>query len=167
MQRRARRSSNLQLPVLLIAFVALNTVACATVSNGEPRPPHAANSENTEGAANDVGRDEVARMESGSKGIGDMLQRFPSLRVRDHGSLVCVEFMRATSIRGVGVTQCPGQVAVVVDGVLIAGPESFLPALRPHDVERIQFLQPSAATTRYGSHGGNGALLIYTRNPGS
>ena len=166
MQRTARGSSNQQLLALLASLLLIGSGACATGSNGDVVLRDAADVERRAARANDITRDEIAQLEPVLEDVGDLLRQIPSVRVRDHGSFICVEFGRATTQRGAGITQCPRQVAVVVDGALMAGPETFLPSLRPQAVERIEFLQPSAATTRYGTSGGYGALLIFTRSPG-
>ena len=52
----------------------------------------------------------------------------------------------------------------VIDGTpMDPGPDGVLHAVNPYDVESITVLKDAAATSIYGSRGGNGVILITTR----
>lgn len=62
--------------------------------------------------------------------------------------------------------QCEG-VAVAVDDQLIAGQAGeFLRGFSLDQVESVFYLRPSEAASRFGTAGGNGVILIYTRGNG-
>ena len=52
----------------------------------------------------------------------------------------------------------------VVDGMPVQpGPGGALPGINPNDIASIQVLKDAAATSMYGSRGGNGVILIKTK----
>ena len=66
------------------------------------------------------------------------------------------------SVNGVAPQACPGQVAVILDGIFVEEPSGFLASLAPDQIERIEFIPALAASTRYGLRAGNGVLVITT-----
>jgi len=60
-----------------------------------------------------------------------------------------------------------GNVAVPIPTSTITGGEDFLPNriadLNPNDIESIEILKGASATTRYGSRGSNGVVIITTK----
>jgi len=69
-------------------------------------------------------------------------------------------------MRGQNDEKCEG-VAVAVDDRLVAGQTGeFLRTFSLDQVESVFYLRPSEATTRFGSGGANGVILIYTRGNG-
>jgi hypothetical protein len=67
---------------------------------------------------------------------------------------------------GQNAEQCEG-VAVAVDDRLVAGQAGeFLRTFSLEQVESVFYLRPSEATTRFGTAGANGVILIYTRGNG-
>lgn len=54
------------------------------------------------------------------------------------------------------------EVAVYVDGVRVGG-ISALAQVRAQNIDRMEFMSPSDATTRYGTGHSGGAILIMTR----
>ena len=62
--------------------------------------------------------------------------------------------------------QCEG-VAVAIDDRLMAGQAGeLLRGISMDQIESITYLRPSEATARFGTAGGNGVILIYTRGNG-
>ena len=150
---------------LLVGALVLGTLACATPGRAPHSLPATSESVRSDGQPSGAEEDRFEAAE-GSRPLADVLRRFPALGVRDYGGYVCVELKRAATPSGVGVTRCPRQVVVVVDGTVIAEPESYLHRVSWRSVEGVRFLPPAEATTRYGGLGRNGALLIATRDPG-
>ena len=109
--------------------------------------------------------DEIAERVATARNLADVIRgTFPSLRIRKPGAgELCVETRRVTTqpIRAGG--DCTGMVAVVLDGVLVFDPEHVLPTIPPRDVKRVEFINAILAGARYGTLGGNGVLVIYTR----
>jgi hypothetical protein len=112
-----------------------------------------------------IDRSTIASFEVHARHVGDVLNEVPSLRVQDLGGILCVTSRRTASRTPAGASRCSGQVAVVVDGVPIAEPETYLPGLRPQMIERVEFLSSVVAGSRYGRNSANGVLLIDTRRP--
>ena len=69
---------------------------------------------------------------------------------------LCVSFARARSAEGWG--QCA---LIVLNGVPISGPQAI--TVDPETVESMAILEPTEATTFYGTIGGGGAVLVWTR----
>lgn len=99
-----------------------------------------------------------------SRHVGDLMRRFPFLRVRylDSGE-VCIESNRGS--RQMRLTGCDG-VLLVLDGVPVVGMDQVL-SLEPAFIESVQFLGAAEAGALYGRLGtNNGALVIYTKGRG-
>lgn len=108
-----------------------------------------------------------ARLPS-ARHLGDLIQgEFTGLRIMEFGAgNLCVAARRAAMVRsfeGVAPESCPGQVAVVLDGIFVDDPAGFLASLAPDQIERVEFMPAMTASTRYGLRAGNGVLLITTR----
>lgn len=100
--------------------------------------------------------------------VGDLIQgEFLGLRIRQYSANdLCIEAPRGALIRdfrGVSPSSCLGQVAVVLDGMLVDDAGGWLATLSPDAIEGVEFLPAYAATTRYGRRAANGVLFIYTR----
>ncbi|HSL71493.1 MAG TPA: hypothetical protein VK864_14695, partial [Longimicrobiales bacterium] len=52
---------------------------------------------------------------------------------------------------------------VVVNGIVVSDGRGVLRPISSRDVESVTTMVPLDAVTRYGSNGGNGAILITTR----
>jgi hypothetical protein len=62
--------------------------------------------------------------------------------------------------------QCEG-VAVAIDDRMMAGqPGELLRGLSLNEIESVSYLRPSEAASRFGTAGGNGVILVYTRGNG-
>lgn len=67
-------------------------------------------------------------------------------------------------IRGTSSIYGSNEPLYVIDGTPVdPGPDGVLYAVNPYDVESITVLKDAAATSIYGSRGGNGVILITTR----
>ena len=54
----------------------------------------------------------------------------------------------------------------VIDGrATEAGPGGSIPGINPYDIESIKVLKDPADLTMYGSRGGNGVIVIKTKQP--
>jgi hypothetical protein len=84
-------------------------------------------------------------------------QQMAGLRVRGGRSGACVEYRGSTS-----GGECK-EIAVVLDGLLVANPSSFYGAMPLNDIERMELLSPSESGLLYGTHAGSGVLLVETR----
>lgn len=118
------------------------------------------------GARIDVlGPDVLEERRVTSRHVGDLIQgEFIGVRVFQYdASKVCVQAPRGAMIRTGQEVECPGQVAVVLDGALLADPGAWLATLAPDAIERVEFEPAFSASTRWGLRGGNGVLYIYTR----
>lgn len=114
-----------------------------------------------EGARLDVvSREEIELLEMTARNVGDLIREIPGLRVRDIGGSVCVQTRRSIA-RGGGI--CPGMVPVFVDDARVWDAGSYLATLSPQLIERVEYLSAIIAGARYGSIGGRGVLLVYTR----
>jgi TonB-dependent SusC/RagA subfamily outer membrane receptor len=52
----------------------------------------------------------------------------------------------------------------VVDGIVVpAGSDGALAGINPYDIQSIEVLKDAASTTMYGSRGGNGVIVIKTK----
>jgi hypothetical protein len=71
-----------------------------------------------------------------------------------------------TMQRSTMAERCEG-VAVAVDDRLVVGQAGeFLKSLSLDQVESVSYLRPAEATARFGTAGGDGVILIYTRGNG-
>ena len=70
---------------------------------------------------------------------------------------LCVEVSR----RSGGAGCAPA--AVFINNVPVPDPTLILLDLDPNVIDRIEVLNPVDAAFRFGSIGGNGAIVIYTR----
>lgn len=118
-------------------------------------------------------RQDIARIASTAKNVGDIVRNLPGTLVTGgwYTKNACIQASRRNmTMRSSGTTGCD-QVLVFVDGVRIGGDEfgfvgEYLTNLDVDQIESIEFLNPSEATFRFGTEGGEGALLIYTRGNG-
>ena len=69
---------------------------------------------------------------------------------------LCVTFFRART--GVGWGRCA---LIVLNGIPIARPQAL--TIDPETIESMAVLQPVEATLFYGTLGGGGAVLVWTR----
>jgi TonB-dependent SusC/RagA subfamily outer membrane receptor len=70
----------------------------------------------------------------------------------------------ALRIRGLSSPSGITDPLIVVDGVVSSAPGAHgLDGINPRDVERIEVLKDAASTAFYGMRGGNGVILITTR----
>lgn len=76
----------------------------------------------------------------------------------DHMGL-CVALTRARTGGGQGTCAL-----IVLNGVPIGGPQAL--DIDPETIESIAVLQPAEATLYYGTRGGTGAVLVWTRRGG-
>ena len=97
--------------------------------------------------------------------VGDLIRgEFLGVRVTEpEMGAVCVAARRGAANSQARLGNCRGQVAVVVDGIIMSDPSRYLYNLPPRDIERIEFLPAVYATTRWGRRAGNGVLFIHTR----
>ena len=90
-----------------------------------------------------------------------LMERFPSVTVERRGGSIAVRIRGRTSIRG------SNEPLYVIDGVPIEpGPGGSLFGINPYDIESIEVLTGAADTTRYGIRGGNGVIVIKTKQSG-
>jgi hypothetical protein len=110
--------------------------------------------------------------ERGAQAFEIIRRTVPGIRVteiyRDAGPpLVCVQTNRRVGSFEAGV--CP-MVQVILDGVRIdpASSGDLVRTLNAAEIESMEFLPPTQATTLYGTGGNvaNGVLIIYTRGRG-
>ncbi len=121
---------------------------------------------------------------------GDDLSRIPAQSVEQalHGRVPGVDIQRNSGTPGAdlqlrlrGVTTILGSVAplYILDGTMlnnqsvpialsaVTAGEDFVPNrvadLNPNDIESIEILKGASATTRYGSRGSNGVVIIKTK----
>ena len=98
---------------------------------------------------------------SGARDVWEVLKRHaPGLDMRETPS---GEPTRLTS-RGVSSIYLTAEPLVVLDGVRMVDFRS-LRQIRAETVESIEIVSGADATRRYGTGGGNGAIVIKTRNP--
>lgn len=121
----------------------------------------------------DVNRLTEAQIDSLSRGTHDveaLLQNAHMLGItvtttqmlQAGGTGVCIEDDR-TPPPLQNAHQCR-MVLVLVDGVQMDEPQTDLFSLDTRDIAEIDYLPPVEAATRFGTAGGNGALLITTRS---
>lgn len=137
-----------------------------------------------EGARVDyVALEEIQAREGGARHVGDLLRRFPSLRVYEpRPGMVCISTTRRTTntpnpgsqlgsfdqTGASGVNRgrlCPKMVQVYVDDVAVHRPEEVLATLSPQNLERVEYVNGVAAGARFGTGFAEGVLLVYTRQP--
>ncbi|MEQ9399416.1 MAG: carboxypeptidase-like regulatory domain-containing protein [Longimicrobiales bacterium] len=106
----------------------------------------------TEGAPRDIG----AVLERGAI-PGIELIRQENVVVGDIP--ICVRFRRANRVSG--VERCA---VLVLDDAVVT--PHLVATLAPADLEAIVVLQPTEAAQRFGSAGGAGAVLLYTKGAG-
>jgi hypothetical protein len=110
---------------------------------------------------NEILRADISAAANSGQDLIDLIsQHLPSLRIRDDGAVgggTCVEY------RGGGAGSLCRQLGLVIDGVRVTRPQQMFGVVALDDVERIELLSPSQASTRYGSVAGWGILLIETR----
>ncbi|MEE8147862.1 MAG: Plug domain-containing protein, partial [Longimicrobiales bacterium] len=106
---------------------------------------------------------------------GDLLRRFPGIRVRsmDVGGqrLLCVNRGRGgrdrssltSALEGRGAPGCD-TLPVFVDGQPMMNPERLLGTMSPENIESIELVTSTQAAAYPGAQ--NGAIVIYTRGNG-
>ncbi len=109
--------------------------------------------------------EEIEELETSARHVGDLVRSgFPTLDISEpNPSTLCVESRRAGTINPRRGGACPYMVAVLLDGVLVTEPGSYLAGLPPSSIARIEYLPALFAGARYGTNAGNGVLLIWTR----
>lgn len=116
-----------------------------------------------------MARTEIERVLPRVRAMQDLIEeaRFPALDVKEVNMAdaaggrvfgLCIEAVRMQR----KADMCT-MVMVVLDGVPLPNPGERLQALPPEMVQTIEYLSPIEATTRYGTGGASGALLITTR----
>lgn len=115
------------------------------------------------GVSSVIERDEIEEMEVTAQSVGDLLNTVPGLKVRDLGGDLCVQSTRSLTTVSSAADVCPRRVAVVLDGIRVFDPGPYLAGIRPHDIDRVEFLSAVLAGYRYGTGTSNGVLVIHTR----
>lgn len=121
-----------------------------------------------------VGRAEIAEYRGMGLTVADLVRiRFVSLRSMPTPTgfgMECIQTRRmgedGIQILHQGVNpapDCPEQVAVIVDGVKILDPSTYLPTLSLDVVESVEFVPGVVAGARYGSGFAAGVLVVETR----
>ena len=121
-------------------------------------------------------REQIAKITRSSTDAGDLLRRFPGIRVSnvDVGGqrLLCINRGRGGRNRS-SLTSAfevsggrPGcdTLPVFVDGQPMMSPEIFLVTISPEDIESIELVTLAGAVAYAGAQ--NGAIVIYTRGNG-
>lgn len=121
-------------------------------------------------------REQIAEIARTAVDAGDLLRRFPGIRVRtvDVGGrrLLCVNRGRGGRDRSSLLSgfelggRTPGcdSLPVFVDGQPMMSPEIFLGTITPEDIESIELVTSTGAVAYMGAQ--NGAIIIYTRGNG-
>ncbi|GMR12197.1 MAG: hypothetical protein BMS9Abin29_0385 [Gemmatimonadota bacterium] len=121
-------------------------------------------------------REQIAKLARTSLDAGDLLRRFPGVRVRsiDVGGarLLCVNRGRGGRDRSSltsGLEAARGSpgcdtLPVFVDGQPMMDPERLLALISPEDIESIELVTSTGAAAFPGAQ--NGAIVIYTRGNG-
>ncbi len=109
--------------------------------------------------------DEIQELETSARHVGDLVRSgFPTLDISEpNASTLCIESRRAGTVNRRRGGSCPHMVAVLLDGVLVNEPGSYLAGLPPSSIARIEYLPALFAGARYGTNAGNGVLLLWTR----
>lgn len=111
-----------------------------------------------------ITREDIERR-GGAGNVGDMVRTFAGLTVRDGSLESCITTDAGNNLtRRDRMSACTG-VLVVIDGVPIAGGSQMIRQMPLRDVESIEYLKSSEATSRYGGPGANGAIVIESRRP--
>ena len=121
-------------------------------------------------------REQIAEIARTSVDAGDLLRRFPGIRVRNvevgGQTLLCINRGRGGRDRsglmsgfelGMGAPGCD-TLPVFVDGQPMMSPEIFLATISPEDIESIELVTSTGAVAYQGAQ--NGAIVIYTRGNG-
>jgi hypothetical protein len=87
--------------------------------------------------------------------IREVMVEDPITRIRVPG--YCIEVSRRSGGEG-----CMSA-AVAINDVVVPYPDQFIRDLDPNIIDRIEILSPVDAVFQFGTRGGNGAILIYTR----
>jgi len=121
-------------------------------------------------------REQIAEIARTSVDAGDLLRRFPGIRVRemDVGGqrLLCINRGRGGRDRSSVMSgfelggRAPGcdTLPVFVDGQPMMSPELFLGTITPENIESIELVTSTGAVAYLGAQ--NGAIVIYTRGNG-
>jgi hypothetical protein len=117
-------------------------------------------------AFNEIAREQIDAAAQKGQNLAELL-RDGLIGVRVSGErrgAVCVEYRQGGMGLGApGVRAACREVAVFMDGVRISAPATIYATIPLRDIERIEVQGPYEAGTRYGIAGGNGVLLIETR----
>jgi hypothetical protein len=117
-------------------------------------------------AFNEIVREQIDAAASKGQNLAELL-RDGLIGVRVSGERrgsVCVEYRQGGMGLGApGVRAACREVAVFVDGIRVSAPATIYATIPLRDIERIEVQGPYEAGTRYGIAGGNGVLLIETR----
>ncbi|GAC1516840.1 MAG: hypothetical protein NVS1B4_14430 [Gemmatimonadaceae bacterium] len=95
--------------------------------------------------------------------VEDLLQGMPGVYLAPvAGGLYRIRIRGQHSVRGISTDDDP---LLVVDGVPMSGAAQArtLAGLSPADVAQIDVLKDTAATSRFGSRGANGVIVITTK----
>lgn len=121
-----------------------------------------------------IGSEEIARYRGTGRSVADLVRdRIASLRAmptRNGFGMECIQTRRMGEDglqilhqRVNPAPDCPDQVAVIVDGVKILDPSTYLPSLSLDVVQSVEFVPASVAGARYGTGFAGGVLVIETR----
>jgi hypothetical protein len=84
--------------------------------------------------------------------------------------VTCVESVRRATTFGEqspGARDCPRHVVVVLDGMVVPGPEDLLRTIQLEHLESMTYLPPTEAGFRYGTAPSIfGALVLWSRGRG-
>jgi len=112
-------------------------------------------------AMSEIQRDAIDEASRRGLSLWELLRdALPVVRVRQEsfGFISCVEFRGVSGIGG----NCQ-MMAIFVDGVYMSSPGTIPPNFPLNDIERVEAISPGQAGVQYGTLGGNGVLLIETR----
>lgn len=87
-----------------------------------------------------------------------LMSRFPGIVVTRTAGGIAVRLRSATSFQG-----SDRPLYVVDDVPTEPGSDGTLFGVNPYDIESIEVLKDAAGTTRYGMRGGNGVIIIKTK----
>ena len=133
-----------------IALAALAFAGCATMQPGE-RP------DGTVRGSTVLTQEDVQRV-SARNAMELVVRTRNHLDIRQRGD---GEVSRITS-RGVGSLVIDVQVAVIVDGALVADALDALRTIPANNIHRVEILTARQATPIYGTNAGNGAIIVTT-----
>jgi hypothetical protein len=111
-----------------------------------------------------ITRDEIVSRHTVARHVGDLVLRFPSIRMRQGFGKVCLETdhgRRASDGEDPNVCH---PVQLIMDDVMIdqGYAEELLASIPVDDLESLIFIKPTEAMATYGERGRRGVLLIYT-----